>query len=120
MITFQSGMISFYDTKNGYTWVGDAVDQGASKFNTQQASGNFLAIQTKVLEVGDRDALGGLGTSFKDRMQMYHQKMPLQQDERPTFSQSGSPMSDLSRGRGGGFPRSMHGSNAASLKILSL
>lgn len=26
VITFESGMISLYDTKNGYTWIGDAVD----------------------------------------------------------------------------------------------
>jgi len=81
-------MISFYDTKNGYTWIGDAVDQDVLKFNTQQASGNFVAIQTKVIEVGDQNSFGGstLGTSFKDRMQMYHQKLPPQQDERPAFS----------------------------------
>ena len=48
VITFESGMISLYDTKNGYTWIGDAVDQEYSKFNT----GGILAIQTKVIEVG--------------------------------------------------------------------
>lgn len=26
VITFSSGMISLYDIKNGYTWVGDIVD----------------------------------------------------------------------------------------------
>lgn len=26
VITFQSGMISLYDTKNAYSWIGDAVD----------------------------------------------------------------------------------------------
>jgi len=26
VITFQSGMISLYDVKNGYSWVGDVDD----------------------------------------------------------------------------------------------
>lgn len=49
VVTFSSGMISLYDIKNGYTWVGDIVDQDYQKFNTQsQGSG---ALQTKVIEV---------------------------------------------------------------------
>lgn len=35
IVTFLSGMISLYDVKNGYTWVGDIVDQDYRKFNTQ-------------------------------------------------------------------------------------
>ena len=60
-------MISFYDVKNGYTWIGDAVDQDVSRFNTQQGAGSFAAIQTKVIEVGEGSSKG-LGNPFKDRM----------------------------------------------------
>lgn len=35
IVTFNSGLISLYDTKNSYSWIGDAVDQDFAKFNTQ-------------------------------------------------------------------------------------
>ena len=34
VITFKSGLISLYDIKNSYTWIGDAVDSDYAKFNT--------------------------------------------------------------------------------------
>ena len=103
-------MISFYDVKNGYTWIGDAVDHDVSRFNTQQGAGSFAAIQTKVIEVGEGSAKG-LGKAFG---------APQQQDERP-FSQSGAPLTDLSRPGPNNMPKSsIHSSYTSSLKILSL
>jgi len=38
VITFCSGLISLYDIKNSYAWIGDANDTDYAKFNTQQAN----------------------------------------------------------------------------------
>jgi len=35
VITFNSGLISLYDVKNGYSYIGDAVDSEFQRFNTQ-------------------------------------------------------------------------------------
>jgi len=57
VVTFDSGMISLYDVKNGFTWIGDAVDSDFARFNTQgQMAGN----ETKVIEVLNNHGAGGI------------------------------------------------------------
>ena len=48
VVTFMSGCISLYDAKNGFSLLGDAVDEDISKLITQ--SGDTLPVQAKVIE----------------------------------------------------------------------
>jgi hypothetical protein len=58
-------MISLYDIKNGYTWVGDIVDQDYRKFNTQ--SQGSCSLQTKVIEVSQQTRGMSMSmSSFRD------------------------------------------------------
>ena len=110
VVTFSSGLISLYDTKNSYTWIGDAVDQDFAKFNTQQAAIGASAIHTIVIEMA---AGGHHNASMRERMQMFGQSTS-GQDEQPAYG------SDMSHARRANLSSTVHGSHTSNMKILSL
>ena len=93
-------MISLYDVKNGYTWVGDITDSEYQKFNTQNGS---LSIQTKVIEVNS-------GQNMQASQSMWGAQMA--QDEKPFGTAQ-----DMANSR---RISSFIGSHTSNLKILSL
>lgn len=56
VITYSSGLISFFDVKNSYSFLGDIENSNYTKFNTMSSLSNS-AIQTKVIEVQQPNGL---------------------------------------------------------------
>ena len=68
VVTFDSGNVSLYDTKNGFALLGDAVESDFQKFNTQYTDHEALSIQAKIIEVTVPSHGGQAGSSLRDRL----------------------------------------------------
>lgn len=44
VVTYESGTVSLYDTKNGFALLGDAVESDFYKFNTQYSDTDSIAL----------------------------------------------------------------------------
>lgn len=109
VVTFASGCISLYDIKNGFSLIGDAVDDDASHLNTQYGD-SAAPIQAKIIETSNLTN-AELGLSFR--------KDVFGQDESP-FNMSLSASADINAARKnyGYLGASLAGSYGTSLKIL--
>lgn len=76
VVTFESGNVSVYDTKNGFNLIGDAVESDFQKFNTQYSPQDSLCLQTKVIECNLAQNQGGIGSSLKERLNLYKKYRP--------------------------------------------
>jgi hypothetical protein len=106
VVTFKSGTISLYDTKNGFQHIGDAVNDDQLRLITQQAEA--LGAQSRVIEAQVQQTEFGLGATR------------VQQDEMP-FAMSASSLGDLAQARRSSYSQSaIAASYSTSLKVLYL
>jgi hypothetical protein len=97
VITFSSGLISLYDIKNSFSWLGDANETEFEKFNTQNKANDDPSIQTKVIEVSAQTGQNNTRSNFFRA-----------QDEHPMASTTDRNAS------------SFYGAYASNLKVLAL
>ena len=120
VVTFSSGIVSLYDIRNSFNWIGDAADSDFAKFNTQTAGGSLSnVVQTKVLETAPQWAGNQTANQLRERNQVTSRLTQPVQDEHP-YSVSGSYFTEGNATRPMSTTSQHFSSYSSNLKVFCL